>query len=411
MQSLSERGLGLLRTPPMAAYIEAHFERVPDTWDPVENPEGYIGLCIAENTMMAPQLGAFLGAPHEVPATVLAYDAPIGNEAFRQAIAAFMSERFAGRPIAAEHLIVSAGVGCVLELLFYVLADPGDCVLVPTPSYAGFWADLETRDELRVVTVDTVAEEDFRFDRAQLDAAFEAAPGRVRALLLTSPDNPLGRVYTREELDEIIAWAEARDIHLVVDEIYAMSVFGERPFVSAAACRPRLGDRMHIAWGFSKDFGASGLRCGVLFSENQQVLDAVGALAYWAMCSGHTQLQLRRFLEDVAGVEDYLANMRAGLGEAYARVHEALDRAGIEHVAAQSGFFVVCDLRRHLPTPDAAGEAALWRRLLDEAKVNLTPGRACRISEPGFFRLCYAAAGAPAVEEALRRIAALLAET
>ena len=58
---------------------------------------------------------------------------------------------------------------------------------------------------------------------------------------------------------------------------------------------------------------------------------------------------------------------------------------------ADAGFFVVCDLRRFLTAPTFEAEHALWRRILDDANVNITPGAACRIVEPGFFRLCYAA--------------------
>ena len=73
---------------------------------------------------------------------------------------------------------------------------------------------------------------------------------------------------------------------MVFDEVYALSVFGERAFTSGASLRQSMGERVHVVWAFSKDFGASGLRCGVLVSENEAVLAAVDSLAYWACCSG-----------------------------------------------------------------------------------------------------------------------------
>ena len=131
-------------------------------------------------------------------------------------------------------------------------------------------------------------------------------------------------------------------------------------------------------WAFSKDFGASGLRCGVLISENQAVLDAVGGLAYWSACSGHTQYILSKLIADEPIVDEYIDRMRANLRGAYRHVTSGLDHAGISYIPAEAAFFLICDLRTHLSTPTWEAEHELWRRMLDEANVNLTPGEACR---------------------------------
>ena len=319
-----------------------------------------------------------------------------------------MSRTFLGRAIVADELAVLAGAGAILEQLFYAIADPGDGVLVPTPSYAGFWSDLETRDELRIIPVPTSSASGFRLTTDDLDRALASADRPVKALLFTNPDNPLGRVATREQLLEILAWSERADIHVVFDEIYALSVFGERPFVSAASLHDSLGDRAHVVWAFSKDFGASGLRCGVLLSENLGVLRAVDGLSYWAACSGDTQHLLGRLIGDRPFVDDYLAQMRGRLRQTYAGVVAALDAHGIAQVPAEAGIFLLCDLRRFLDEPSFEAEDRLWRRIFDEANVNLTPGSACRIAEPGFFRLCYAAVAAEAALEGIARIGRVL---
>src|SRR5690606_2235249 len=337
------------------------------------------------------------------------YDAMIGNLEFRRALAEFMSRTLLGRTVTAEQLVALAGAGAVLEQLFYAIADPGDAVLVPTPSYAGFWADLETRDELRIIPVATTSASGFRLTTDDLDRALASADRPVKALLFTTPDNPLGRVYSREQLLEILAWSERVGIHVVFDEVYGLSVFGERPFVSAASLRPSLGERVHVIWAFSKDFGASGLRCGVLLSENPGVLRAVDGLAYWAACSGDTQHLLGRLISDRPFVDEYLTNMRRRLAQTYAGVIAALDGHGVAHLPAEAGIFVLCDLRPFLSEQTWEAEHRLWRRILDQANVNLTPGSACRIAEPGFFRLCYAAVSSEAVLEGIARLGRVLA--
>jgi 1-aminocyclopropane-1-carboxylate synthase len=307
-----------------------------------------------------------------------------------------------------EQIAVLAGAGSVLEGLFHALGDPGDGVLVPTPSYAGFWPDLETRDELAIVPVHTASADGFRLTTAALDRAMTTAGRPVRSLLFTSPDNPLGRVYSAAEVDEVLRWGEAAGIHVVVDEIYALSVFGSTPFTSCASLRSSLGDRIHVVWAFSKDFAASGLRCGVLVSENEAVLAAVDALAEWACCSGDTQFLLGEMIADDAWVGAYLAGMRARLGGAYRAVAAALEAERIPFVPAEAGFFLLVDLRRFMGEPTWDAERALWRRLLDEINVNLTPGAACRIAEPGFMRLCFGSVPSDTAVHAVRRIGGVL---
>ena len=192
--------------------------------------------------------------------------------------------------------------------------------------------------------------------------------------------------------------------------VQAASVFGGREFTSVAALRPSLGPSVHVVWAFSKDFAASGLRCGVLVTENPDVLRGVDTLAYWACCSGDTQHLLGSMVSDEAWLGRYLTEMPRRLGEAYGRATAALEAAGIPYVPAEAGFFLLVDLRRFLEAPTFDAEHALWRRLLDDARVNLTPGAACHIAEPGFMRLCFAAAPPVAVEEAVRRMGEILVD-
>jgi aspartate/methionine/tyrosine aminotransferase len=410
MDPLSDRGRRLVDHAPMPEYIDAHFERLDDGYDPDANPNGYIGLAIAENKLVWPLLESRLHAPRAVSPESVAYDEMIGSAAFRSNLASFLGQELARRPIDPAHIAVLAGSGSVLETLFYVIADAGDAVLVPTPSYAGFWADLETRDALTIVPVHTSASDHFTLTTELLDEALARSVRPVKALLYTNPSNPLGTVASSDEVRAVVRWARDRDVHLVVDEVFALSAFGERPFTSASSFGP-LGPTTHVVWAFSKDFGMSGVRCGVLVTENEDVMAAVDALAYWSAVSGDTQFLLDEMLADRAWTTAYLAGMRDILRTAYRRVAEHLDRHGIPHHPAEAGVFVVLDLRDWLDEPTWDAEERLWRRLVDEANVNLTPGSACRNGEPGFLRLVYATAPTDHVETAVDRIAAVLSSS
>ncbi len=389
--SLSERGRRLVEAPTTPQYFRVHSERAAAPYDAGSRPAGYIPLCVAENALVFDLLRAKMDGCRNVTAPWLGYQSMTGAPEFKERLARFMSRKILGREIQPEHVAALAGAGSVLEILFHALADRGDSVLVPTPSYAGFWGDLETRDEISIAPVHTTSAEGFRLTPARLEQALRESRRRVRALLFTSPNNPLGTVYRPDELEAILGFAEGAGIHVVFDEIYALSVFGKTPFTSVATLRPSLGDFVHIVWAFSKDFAASGLRCGTLVSENRDVMAAVDALAYWAAVSGDTQFMLGEMISDDAWVDTYATVMPERLADAYGAITSSLDAASVPYIPSEAGFFFILDLRRYLKAPTWEAEDVLWRRILDEANVNLTPGSACRIGEPGFMRLCFAA--------------------
>ena len=405
---LSQRAQRMLASPPMPKYLQEQFVRSAAAYDAQTNPDGYISLCVAENRLVADLMLAKMAECRDVPTSVLGYDFMVGSQVFREQLSRFMGRTFLGRDPLPRHLAVLAGAGSVLEILFHALGDPGDGVLVPTPSYSGFWLDVQIRDELTIIPVHCASGDGFTLTTELLDRAVATADRPVRALLFTTPNNPLGTVYTAQEVEAVARWAEDARIHVVFDEIYALSVFGDRKFTSCARVLPSLGDSVHVVWAFSKDFGASGLRCGVLWSENEALLAAVDLLAYWACCSGDTQFVLGEMVSDEAWVDTYIQSAQSILRDAYVRVTAALADEGIPFIPAEAGFFFLVDLRKFLDEPTWEAEHALWERVLEGANVNLTPGSACHNGEPGFMRLCFAGVPTDAAVEGVRRLAAFL---
>lgn len=166
-----------------------------------------------------------------------------------------------------DDLCISAGCGAILDNLFMTITSPGDGVLIPAPYYPAFDNDLRVRNGARALPV-SGDRADTLPNPSQLDAAVAkaAAEGcRVRALLLTNPSNPLGVVFTPAELTAAMEWAFDKGLHVVVDEVYASSVFDAQPavpFVSALAMEAALPamakNKLHLVYGLSKDFCASG---------------------------------------------------------------------------------------------------------------------------------------------------------
>lgn len=377
-------------------------------WAP-EMPDGFIDMSTAENKLMWDLLESQMSRRRRVPPHAVGYDDIHGNALFRAAVADFASERFLGRRLGPDTICTMAGAGSILEAVFYALCDPGDGVLVPTPGYAGFWMDLENRDEAVIVPVPTRAENDFEITVEALDSAWRSARRPIRALLLASPDNPTGRVLTAAELGRILAWARSHEIHVVSDEIYALSVHGDAEFVSVSHLTD-LGDDVHIVWAISKDFAASGLRCGVLFTRNEALRRAVSGQAIWAAVSGRTQHLVAEMLADTEWTDMWIREMPRRLRHAHEVISGELDRVGIPHVRGMAGFFLIVDLRAHLAAPTFDAERDVWGRMVARG-VNLTPGAAIRAPEPGLFRACFTATPTESLPQAVDRMAEALAES
>ena len=216
-------------------------------------------------------------------------------------------------------------------------------------------------------------------------------------------------------------------------QIYALSVHApvvtDEPDDLAAGVRGRsafrsvveilaedggLGSDVHVLWGMSKDWAASGLRVGLLYTQNAELLTALSNVNYFTSVSNDTQDSLAGVLEDASWCDAYLDGCRAHLSAAAAAVQEEVAAAaavGVRIVLApQAGMFAFLDLRALLrPAPgEAAGEWAAEERLtadlLAHARLLFTPGSACHAEEPGFYRCCFAWMPTPAVREGFRRL-------
>ena len=451
-ETLSPRGVA--STMPANSYFPAFMECCAHPWVASAPTRGVINLCVAEDKLSPEFLSAklhavALSAPPLLPAQ-LGYQDMKGTLELRSALAATYARMLAPTvAFDAKHLSVSAGAGAVLEQLAFALASPGDCFLIPAPWYSAFRNDLGVRAGVRAWPVPepsgsllpSVASLAAARDRAN------ASGSPVRALLLVNPVNPTGLVLPPPLLRELLAWGLSQGLHCICDEVYAFSVFRPEagpPFVSAATLAwggetapssPRASagaalhgadERLHLVAGLSKDFCASGLRCGVLYSRSARLHAALDNVSYFASLPSHTQSALAAVLRDGAWVDAFMAERRARLLSAYSALTASLVAAKIHYVPATAGMFVWIDARSLLPKLPAAAAGAepvspwvaereLWRAMYScdggRGGVLLTPGFDCAAPEPGWFRACFAAADPASlhlVGERMRAVATAL---
>lgn len=332
-----------------------------------------------------------------------------------------------------DDLCISAGCGAILDNLFLTITSPGDGVLIPAPYYPAFDNDLRVRNGTRALPVNGDSA-DALPTPSQLESAIAKAATEgceVKALLLTNPSNPLGIVYSRAELTAAMTWALDKGLHVVVDEVYASSVFAtaaaqssssssSSSFVSSlaleaslpAASKCKCETRLHLVYGLSKDFCASGYRVGVLRTRNKAIIRAMDNVAYFCTVPGPMQYAVAEMLEDKDWVDGYLELNAKNLAESHATLSGALADAGVPVVAATAGMFVWIDLGKWLKERTFEEESRLWTACFENPKCKLvmTPGRDCKHDVPGCFRMCFAAVKREALPVAAKRLAAMLSE-
>ena len=466
---LSARGINAAK--PTNSYLPEFLAALGNQYDPQTNPTGTILMAIAENNLtwpitVKPRLTA---ARPYLTDFAARYGDMRGDDGLRRAICGIMDRHFSSRlSFDPARLTVSAGCGAIIDNLFTCICEPGDAVLIPAPYYPAFDNDLGVRAGVVPVAVPMDMDPPgkgkgaggYRLTEAALDRALietqtgsstssspppsssssslsassaSSASRRVKALLLTSPHNPLGQVVDAETLDMAVGWAEKRGIHLVCDEIYALSIHDPKApaFASIAEvchrrrqqqqqqqqkagkeqggerCADFLGDKVHLIYGLSKDFGMSGYRVGFLYSENAALNDALGNLSQFCAVSNDTQQALAHVLGDAAFVDSYLRTNRGNLRRQYEAFEAALAECApsVRYLPSQAGLFCWLDLSAHLDEPSFAAEKRLFQRLVKQG-VLITPGVDCHQPKPGFFRCCFPWVPAPQLRVAAQRIEA-----
>jgi len=385
-------------------------------------------LAVAENRLMWDVVKPLVTrALQSLPDSSVSYLPMQGQVALRQALSRFFERRVMKVPVPANELVCGAGVSAVVSNLFYCLCEEGDLVLMPAPYYSAFDSDLRAFCNLRRVLVPLDPEEGYRLSVDALEHAYRQAQKTTgqdpKVLLLTNPHNPLGRIAPRDELEAVLEWCVRKGLHLVSDEIYALSCFDEHlsgsgrtavgasSFVSIAEiCNGVLSDHVHVIWGVSKDFGMSGVRVGVVWSQNGLLLEALRNASKFTSVSGPIQAMVTGLLSDDDFVDMYVVENRRRLGASCDFLLRQLEALGLPVVVPAAGLFVWVDMGPLLPLLDGAArktpadlEGELHERLQNELHIVITPGATQHASRHGWFRICYASVPLSTLSSAMSR--------
>lgn len=426
--SLSSRGERAAATPLRIDY-DAFRETEEDRYHATANPNGKIPLNIAENRLswaeLRPELEA-IGRAHSIPDWVAAYTVHRGSPEFREALAHFLETHLTRCPVDADQLAVSPGATGVVEMTAFVLAEAGDVAVIPAPCYpvyshdlGNFAAveryDLVTHHEPAEIAEGPILSID-HLERARAD--IDASGRRFRMLVLTSPDNPTGGVYPIDRLREIARWCIGHGIHLVVNEIYGLSILDtshpdirddyrtDLRFTSFGhVMHEEKSEYLHLWYALSKDLGLSGLRVGAFWSMNARAIEAYGNLNLTHSISNHTQWLLSHLLTNDAFMMGFIEANQERLTASYALAARSFREMGVPYVPSRGSLFLWVDLSEFLLERSKGGELGLWREIFHETGVLLTPGVGFGHTKHGQFRVVVPCVEPEELEVAMTRLA------
>lgn len=312
------------------------------------------------------------------------YTPAAGIPALREAVAADYARR-SGLEVTPAQVIVSNGAKHSLHNLFTALLNEGDEVIVPTPYWVSY-AELIKLAGARPVLVETTIEDDFKLQ----PAAFEAAvTPQTRMLLLCSPSNPTGVVYTRTELEALADIAIAADLAVVSDEIYDQLVFDGRESVSFPTLRPGLAARSIVVAGVSKTYSMTGWRIGWTISP-APLAKAMGSLQSQET-SNPCSVSQHAAVAALTGPQDCVTAMRDAFQVRRDLVVDRLRQIpGVKIPEIGGAFYAFFDIRASLGKPGGPATSVAWcEQLLEQEQVATVAGSA--FGAEGYVRMSFAA--------------------
>ncbi|WP_309118034.1 pyridoxal phosphate-dependent aminotransferase [Saccharothrix sp.] len=333
------------------------------------------------------------------------YTPAAGLPELREAVAA-KTKRDSGYEVTAAQVLITNGGKQAVYQAFATVVDPGDEVLLPAPYWTTYPEAITLAGGVPVqVTADETT--DYLVTVEQLEAA---RTPKTKVLLLCSPSNPTGSVYSREQITAIGEWALEHGLWVISDEIYEHLRYDGAETVSLPVAVPAMADRTIVLNGVAKTYAMTGWRVGWLIGPTDVVKAAANLQSH--LTSNVANVSQRAALEAVSGPLDAVDEMKAAFDRRRRTIVDMLSAIpGVECPTPKGAFYVYPSVKaligktlRGVEITDTVQLAAL---ILEHAEVAVVPGEA--FGTPGYLRLSYAL-GDDDLKTGVTRMAELLGE-
>jgi aminotransferase len=318
------------------------------------------------------------------------YTSNAGQFELRQTLADHLQEQYAVTYNPQSEIVITVGVSEALYLAMTALLNPGEEVIVPTPCFVAYQAEVILAGGVPV-ELPTFVEDGFQVRPDALEAAITP---RTKAILISSPNNPTGGVATREVLLEVARLAEKYDLVVISDELYDQLIYGVEHVCFPSL--PGMWERTILLGGFSKNYAMTGWRVGFAAAP-ADLLRGLLRVHQYTIMSAPTTAQEAAFVALQRGAP-HVEEMRSEYDRRRRLIVAGLNRLGLPTFEPHGAFYA-------FPSVRASGmdEETFAQKLLQEERVALVPGSAFGPGGEGYVRCSYATAYEK-IEEALQRI-------
>ncbi|KFI68248.1 pyridoxal phosphate-dependent aminotransferase [Bifidobacterium magnum] len=297
--------------------------------------------------------------------------------------------RDSGFEVAPEQVVVTNGGKQAVYETFQLLLNDGDEVIIPTPYWTSYPEAVKLAGGVPV-TVFAGADRNFEPD---MDAIEAARSERTKAIIITSPNNPTGAVWSEETITKLGKWAVEHNIWVISDEIYEHLTYDGVKTTYVGAVVPEVRDQLIVLNGVAKTYAMPGWRVGWMVAPAPVAAAATKLQSH--MTSNVNNIAQRAALEAVAGPLDEVARMRTSFDERREVIVRMLNEIdGVNCPRPCGAFYAFAEvtglLNRAIGKNGAvcATSADLAALLLEEAHVAAVPGEA--FGAPGYLRFSYA---------------------
>jgi len=312
-----------------------------------------------------------------------------------------------GLSLTPENVIVSCGAKHSLFNLFLALLNDGDEVIVPAPYWVSY-PDMIRLSGGTPVIAKTSAESNFAITAAQLD---ELCTPKTRAIVLNTPSNPTGAVYSRAALEEIASVVLKRDLIVLSDDIYRHLVYGDAEYVSFASLSKEAAAHTVVIDGVSKAYAMTGWRIG--YTAGPPPLIAAMAKVQSQSTSNPTHAAQIAALAALTGPQECVAEMRVEFNKRRLAMVDLLRAIpDVTCTTPEGAFYAFPNLSAYIGRKTPSGESivddvALATYVLSAAEGHIAVVPGSGFGAPGHARLSYACSLSD-IEKGVARLGAAL---
>ena len=328
---------------------------------------------------------------HSLEAGETHYTSNAGKLELRQAIADHLQRLYNVHYDPIHEIIITVGVSEALYLAMTALLDPGDEVIIPTPCFVSYQAEVLLAGGVPV-EIPSLPEDNFQLDPGKIRSAITP---RTKLIFIGYPNNPTGAVASQETLLEVAKIAEEHNLLILSDEIYDRLVY-EHKHVCVPALDEATRRRTILLGGFSKDYAMTGWRIGYACGPTDIIMGMVRIHQYSIM-SAPTTAQDAALIALKNG-EEHVRKMLAEYDRRRRLIVGGFNKLGLTTFEPHGAFYAFPNV-----TASGMNDETFAETLLREEQVAVVPGNAFGSGGEGFVRCCYATSYEQ-IEEALRRM-------